>query len=166
MSRVNTTPDDVIDSIVLRLREQLGLSEFNCYDVLDPGYVDLPSGGGWFVTVAPGEGDFDQGLQVGGGENEVSEALAVVVTFYVQIQLDQTNMSREVLRGHGRSLYKIKRQILKAMCGVDLQNAAEDTFLRQLIPVRSASRPAYDITQQLAYMSLTFVAEFDWDLTD
>lgn len=166
MARVDTTPDDVIQSIVLLLREKLGLSEFTCYDVLDPEYVEIPNGGGWFVTVAPGEGDFEPALQVGGGQNEVSEAMAVIVTFYLQIQLDPTNVSKEVLRGHGKSLFKIKRAVLKALCGVDLQDPEENTFLRQLIPVRHSSRPAYDITQQLAHMSLTFTAEFDWDLSD
>ena len=165
MARVNTTPSDVLESFVLQLREQLALPESNCYEVLDPSYVDLPPGGGTFVTVSAGEGDFDGGMQVGGGTNQVCESMHVVVTFYTQIHLDPTNASKETLRGHSQSLFALKRDVLKALCSVDLQDADEDTFLRELIPVRSASRPEYDITQQLAYMSLTFVAEFDWDLT-
>ena len=76
---------------------------------------------------------------------------------------------RNMLMDATRGLLPIKKAILSAMCGQDLEDADGNTFLRQLIYAQGCSAP--DIVQlpgsEATYgrLSIMFGVSWDWDLT-
>ncbi len=169
MTRVDVTQDVVLDRFVERLRSALKLNERQCYEALDSqSPPSIPIGGEYFLTVAPGDGDFIDGEQAVGN---VTEDWAVTVTIYSRVQLDQTDHDKETLSVAGRGLLRLKKDVLKALVGHDLAEEDDDTFLRQTLYAIRATRPELvskgGATQgmALAVMRIDFGVSFDWDLT-
>lgn len=172
MARVDITQSDVLDRIVVRLREQLDLDPRQCFESLDADSPpELPVGGDYFVGVSPGDGQFLTGEQVVGN---VTELWSVVVTAYTRVHLDSANHDTAVLRDTSRGLLELKRKILKALVGEDLTTGDGDTFLRQLLYAtdsrkpqigtwQGGSRPRSDMS--FGWVSVTFGVDFDWDIT-
>jgi len=169
MSRVDVEQVDVFEALVLYLRRALGLNDRQCYETLDPYSPTIPKGGDYWVTVAPGEGQYDVEHQIGGGEDQLTEESVVTVTAYTRIKLDSTDHDENLLRDARRGVFVLKHKILKALVGADIPKGS-DTFLRQLLYARHAHAPqilegSKDNRLRLACISIDFGVDFDWDLT-
>lgn len=164
MSRVDVTQAAVLTAVVARLRTALSLNERQCFEVLNP--IDppskLPPSGDYFLSVAPGAGEFETGEQIAGNCTELWE---IIVTGYTRMKLDDANRDTHVLHDADRGLFRIKRDILKALVGQDLQDAEGETFLRQWTYVRSAAVPQVSRESSIAWWSIRFGISWDWDLT-
>lgn len=162
MARVDVTQETVLKRIVVRLRRQLRLNRSRCYETLEPEAPAIqPVGGGHFVTVAPGDGQFVEGEQA---PPNVTEEWSVLVTVYTRIKLDRLNSDQELLRDASRGLLVLKRKILKALVGHDLTTRAGDTFLRQLLFARHCNRPQHDSERHIGWITIEFGVPFDWEL--
>lgn len=169
MSRVDVEQADVFEAVTLHLRRALGLNDRQCYETLDPYSPKIPKGGDYFVTVAPGEGQYDVEHQIGGGEDQLTENSVVTVTAYTRIKLDSTDHDEKLLRDARRGVFVLKRKILKALVGSD-PTIGGNEFLRQLIYARHAHAPqileaSTDNRLRLACISIDFGVDFDWDLS-
>lgn len=167
--RVRTTQCEVLLAVLRRLRSGLGLDDRNCYPALDPlDAPTFPKGGNFFLAVGFGDGAFDRDAQIGGGDQQCTEAASFLVVIYTRIKTDSANQAGRMLRDAERGALAVKHQVLQALVGEDLVDAEANTFLRQLIPVRSAERPTPLTSQKLRIavlrLALEFHLEFDWDL--
>tara|TARA_Y100000310_G_scaffold6676_1_gene7496 strand:- start:5938 stop:6441 length:504 start_codon:yes stop_codon:yes gene_type:complete len=167
MARVNVQQTDVLERIVLRLRDQLSLNDRQCYETLEPlAPPVIPKGGEWFVSVSPGEGEFVPGEQV---PANITEQWHVIVTAYTRIKLDPTDHDAKLLRDASRGLLTIKRSVLKAIVGHDLTTGSvdspDDTFLRNLLYASRSHKPNYDVEKQIGWIAIEVVVDFDWDLS-
>jgi len=163
MPRVDVTQDAVLNRLVEHLREALGLDKRQVYETLEPTAPPIiPKGGPYFVTVAPGAGQFVTGEQQ---IHNVTEEWSVVVTGYTRIKLDSTDHDEKVLRDAKRGLLEIKRLLLKALVGQDLTTKYSEEFLRNLLYARNVTNPQHDRTKGIGWISIEFGVDFDWDLT-
>jgi len=170
MARIDVDQTTVLEAIIARLQDQLQLSDSHCYETispLEPG--PAPPGGDFFVTVSIGDGVFDEGMQDAGGAEQLNEECEVTVTGYSMCKLDRVGHDHKLMHDELRGLLKVvKLKILKALVGVDLQDEADDEdnyFLRDMIRVRRSTRPDHDPKKGIGWISITFVASWDWDLS-
>jgi len=159
--RVDVTQTDVLELVVKHLREQLELNERTCWETIEPLAVQIPRGGPFFVTVAPGEGQFEPGEQA---PRNITEEWSITVTGYTRPKVDSTDHDEKLLRDAARGLLVVKHKILKALVGEDIQNKNRDEFLRQLLYAQHSSRPQFDKEKGIGWISIDFGVEFDWDL--
>jgi hypothetical protein len=166
MTRIDTTQDIVLTRIVARLQGALGLPEHRCYETLEP-LVDppIPKGGYYFLTVSPGDGRYDEGMQVGGGAEQLMEMASVTVTAYALIALDPGDTATEILHKVNRGMLPIKKAILDALVGHDLTDSGGNYLLRQQIYAIQAWRPRYNKDTKIAMIAVGFGTDFDWDIT-
>lgn len=172
MARIDVDEAAVYQSIVDRLiRGQLGLNQTNCYETAEPVNPGIPPGGEYFVTVSPGESQFDGELFEGGGTLQLTQIASVVVTIFTRIKLDRANHDHELLHDAGRGLYPLTKKLLAAMAAADLTTGlAGDTYLRWLAKPVSASgikvgSSVANNPAKLAWRHITFSIAWDWDLT-
>lgn len=151
------------------MRSQLTLPEQRCYETLDADSpLVVPPSGEFFLTVSPGAGRFIEGEQAIGN---VTEEWIVVVAAFVRIHLDQPGHDLEVLLREGRGMLSVKKSILAALVGHDLLNDDNDSFLRNLLFVASASAPRVLERNResgplsLYQMTMDVGVDFDWELT-
>lgn len=165
-ARIDTTQIDVLNAILLRLRNQLTLDDRTCFAVARP--QDAPNifpGGNYFLTVAFGDGTFNEEEQV---TVNCMEATDFTITAYTRIKTDSTGHDMFLLTDSARGLLSIKKLILKALVGQDLQDDDGFVFLRELIKAIHASSP--DIVNlpssgtQAGTIQLIFRCSFDWKL--
>ncbi len=167
MARVDVRQDVVLERFVARLRDQLGLNARQCYETLDAMSPRItPVGGGYVVTVAPGDGVFVEGEQAPGNS---TEEWTILVTIYSRTNLDDAAHDERLLREPSRGLLNLKRLVLKALVGHDTQTVAvtageEDDFLRQLTFAIHAQRPQFDDEKKVGWMTLEFGIHFDWEI--
>jgi hypothetical protein len=172
MARVDVTQDVVLERILARLRSELGLNERQCYETLDAlAPPAIPKGGEWFVAISPTEGQFIEGEQA---SPNVTEEWGIIATIYTRLALDSTDHDEKLLRDATRGLLVLKKELLAALIGRDLQlesaDDTGDTFVRQLIFARTCHRPMILERQgepraMLGMLSIDFGIHFDWDLT-
>lgn len=167
MARVDITQDVVLERIATRLRSELDLTESQCYETMEPEEPPaVPTGGGYFLTVAPQESQFVEEQQ---HPVQCMEQWAVAVTIYSRVHLDQTGRNQNALRDAARGLLAIKKDVLAALVGHDLATSDGDVFLRQLLYARSCTAPRAmdkaDGALTLAVMTITFGVDYDWDLS-
>jgi hypothetical protein len=131
----------------------------------------IPKGGEWFIAISPTEVQFIEGEQA---PPNVTEEWGIVLTIYTRIALDSTDHGEKLLRDATRGLLVLKREVLRALIGHDLQTESPDdtgdTFVRQLVFARSCSRPWIlekdgEPRHMLGFFSIDFGIHFDWDLT-
>lgn len=158
--RVDTTAEEVLDALLLRLRTFFALSESTCFACAEPRDVSLPPGGQFFVSVSIWNGDFDGALQIGGGYMQCTERLTFGVSIYTRAKLDRANQDPHAIR----RLLQQKRRLLACLCAHDLQTQGGDYVLRQHIPIETSS-PVQVVDKGEAYYLTVYVScEFDWDI--
>lgn len=165
MARVDVDQDQVFAAIIALLRTDLGLEESQCYETLYPESPAVPPGGEFFVTVAPGPSVFDEEMQVGGGAEQCSEDMQVIVTIYTRTHLDQTDHDHQLMHHETVGFSALKKRVLKSLVDADPQIPSGDEFLRQTIKVISADKPEHDRKQGIAWMGIYFRVAWDWDLS-
>ena len=166
-TRVDTTADAALDSVLSHLRVQLDLNQDTCFETLSPLSAPFnPLSGDFFVTVSPGDGRFVEGEQV---EGNVSEDFNVIITGYVRIATDQLENDKQRLHDDTRGLLTVKHKLLKALCGQDIPLTEDTYFLRNPIYVFGCTAPERgvigDTNTLIAWISLSFGLDFDWDIS-
>ena len=165
MARVDITEAEVMEIVIDHLRTTLELNERQCYETVSPLTPPKNPLSEWWLTVSPGEGNFDEAMQSGGGRHQVTEEWQLLVTGYARVRLDSTDHDMQLLREVNRGLLHIKRRILWAMAQVDLHKIdSDDTFQLKYLVVRHAGKPEYDEDRQTGWQTVFFEMSHDWDL--
>lgn len=163
MPVVPTDQIAILNAVVARLISQIsGLTASTCFlsDAPEPAANVT---GSTFLTVAPSGSRFDEEAQIGAGEQELIEYAGVSVTIFTKMQLDRVEHATSLLTEETRGLLAMKKSVLKALVGHNLQVAAGDGLVAYMRAV-NASAPGY--TQSgLGRLSLMFSTEFLWDLS-
>ncbi len=171
MPRSNAQQTEVLKAIVDHYRTTLSLDNARAFLSIESVSARIPRSGDWWLTISPGEGNFDQEMIAAGVVEQCTEDSRFIVSGHLRQFLDPTDEDAELLVGNTESLLNLKRTILKTICGVDLL-VGGNTFSRELISPLSVRAPIlYEpIDQeegglQIAVISVTFGLSFDWDLT-
>lgn len=163
--RIDATQSLVVERVVARLREALDLSEGRCYETLEPLLEpEIPKGGDYFLTVSPGDGHFDEGMQDGGGRAQLMERSSVTVTAYTKIRLDRGDHAAGILQEVNRGVLHLKRKILAVLVGEDLADEEGNLLLRHPLYALQSWRPRYLAKSGIAMIAVGFGTDFDWDL--
>lgn len=166
MPRIQVTQNTVLAAVVARLRTVLSLPDNRCFETTNPlSAVPTTRPAHWFVTVCAGDGIFDEGMQDGGGQEQLMEDAETIVTVYSPIKLDRVDHDHALLQDESRGLLELKRLVLATLVNHDLENDDGDTFLRQLIPAKHATKPEYDPDKGIGWLSIAFRTSFDWELS-
>jgi hypothetical protein len=165
-SRIDIVEVDVLASVLLRVQTELGLNDRQCYPVRDVLYVPvIPPGGDYFVTISVGDGIFNEGEQI---PQQCIENSEFTVSGFTRIKTDSTGHDGYMLTDASRGTLPIKRKILKALVGKDLEDADGTTFLRQLVFAKRASAPEIveigDKGVLCGVVRITFGIKYDWNL--
>lgn len=174
MARVDVSEADALRAVMRKLRTELQLNERQCRFTVYEDTPQIPTGVseyGFFVTVSPGESSFDDGLVTGHPIEQCTEDATVIVTGITRVHLDETDSDEQLLFTSGRGLWNIKRRLINALSGADLQLENGDTFLRALVRPLGVSRPQIGViggedegSLPIAWISVTFAISYDWDL--
>ncbi|MBX3422201.1 MAG: hypothetical protein KF752_11660 [Pirellulaceae bacterium] len=131
--------------------------------------------GGHFVTIAVGAGTVDQSLYSGGGHHTLNEDLQVIVTPFVQMNLDRIPSGEQRLLHQHRGLSAWKKNILSVLLLNDPHNQADPRHWEPAIGQRPLLRTplryircteAADSPHGLGWCGrhLMFSCSFDWQL--
>lgn len=163
MPVVATDQIAVLNAVVARLIAQVsGLNASTCF-ISDSPEPPAASQNNLFVTVAPVGSRFDEEAQVGAGAAELIEYAGVSVTIWSDMKLDRNEQAKYLLTDASRGLLAVKKAILKALVGHNLQVSGGDGLVAYMRAV-NCSPPGY--TQGgLGRMTLMFSTEFLWDLS-
>ena len=169
MSRIDIKQDVVLERVVARLRDQLKMSDRQCYETLDAlSPPIIPKGGQGCVAVSAGASTFVTGEQA---PVNFTEEWSVTVTVYTRMALDAADHAEKWLRAARRGMLVLKRDVLAALVGYDLEDKDGHTFLRTPLYATRAHAPVVversgerDRTL-LGLQSIDFGVDFDWDLT-
>lgn len=162
---IPTTQDVVLDRVVARLIAQVsGLNAANCYQTVEP-YPSADVGHGTFCHVSPGPGQYGQEALAGGGINTPFENASTWVTVFTRVRLDQPNHAERILKDASRGLLTFKRLILKALVGHNLLDANGNPLLIDYIYPTQATQPQLNEQDKVAFVSVAFNTNFEWDLT-
>ena len=171
MARIDTTQSDAILAILEHFRSFHSLDNSQAYLGLFPDAPIIPHGGTDWYMLSPGDGQFDEGLFDGGGEDQCNEQSTLTVTGYCRTHLDPTDRDDALLTDSTTGLLEAKRKILRALAGKDVTLSGGDTFLRELLtPIRASAPTAGKLEGEglgvtLAFTSVDFLCSFDWDLS-
>lgn len=174
MARVDVNQIELFEAVLAHLRTTLSLDERSCYSVVDRHSPGLPHSGDFWVTLSLGsQSEFDDTLIDGGGIEQVTEFVPLIVAGYSRVKLDSTGHDHFLLTDDARGLLAIKKLILRTMTCEDIKcNNDTSTFLRNLpIPASAENpqllRPANDADAAwgIGMVSVTFTCVFDWDLS-
>lgn len=166
-----TTHVEVLLAIVAKIRANVtALSrEPTCF-ISDSPWPGVEVESNLFCTVAPSEGQFDDGLMDGAGNLGVAEDSMVQVTVYSRIEVDQIERFEKGLTDASRGLLVIKQQILTALAGKNLDGGTfrgdSSNLLHEGLRPARASHKTRDPrhADDFASFSLAFRAKFSWDL--
>jgi len=136
----------------------------------------IPAGGGHCVTIAAGDGSFDQSMFNGGGHSTLNEDSTVIITAMVKINIDRIPQADRALLASDRGLIKVwKLNLLKSLLIADSALGARSQawepadgnkpLCRDQIRPLTASAPA-DVPGHDGWIGfhLPFAVSFDWDL--
>ncbi len=171
MPRIDVTQADVLQAILGHYRSTLLLDDARAFLVADPMQVSIPRGGDWWLTIAAGDGVFDQAMMTGGVIEQCTEDSVFTVSGHVRLHLDDTDNDSQLLLHATQGLMPLKHTILKTIASVDLQVGGNE-FARELITPRHATAPMVvapageeDGGLRMGLISVTFGLMFDWDLS-
>lgn len=165
MARVDITQADAVESFVKAIRSSLQVDEKAVWLTTNPlGKQNFPPGHDFFATVHVGDGTWPFADGEGVAE-QAYEDVDMEVTIYSRIALDQPDKATSLLLDADRGLLPAKRKVLKSLLGSDLTTGPDgDTFLRELIKCKGSSRPEYDSTEGVGWLTLKFGLSYDWSL--
>lgn len=171
MARIDITQDKVIEAVVFHLRRDFELSDRQCFMTIDPQNPVVPIGGDYWLTVSPGDGQYDDELMAAMIVEQCVEHSIVSVFAYTRIQLDSTDHEALLLTEATRGLLTLKKRILRSMSGIDLKYDG-DEFVRELLTATYAHAPSRGVIEQndgpgltIGMIGLDFRTVFDWDLS-
>jgi hypothetical protein len=170
MTRIDTTESLVYEGVLALLREGFGLNERTCYLTLEPEDATLiPPSGDFWVSMAPGGGQFFQGEQVA---TNITENTKVRITIYSRMRLDSAGPAEHLMLETTRGLTVLKRKLLAILVNQDMDappqpySSGDVLALRQGIYATSSGRPQMDPKRGIAWWTFEFGVDFDWDITE
>ena len=167
MSYVDSTQDAILALIVHRLRGVLGLGVSQCYETYEPLNPPKFAAAGVYLSVAPGDGTFDQELFAGGGRHQVAEESSIAVTIYSPIRTDHPDRAAQALHDAARGLLPWKKTVLDTLAGHLLLDGSGNQVLRNpLYPLRStAPKRLRREKADVCLLAVIFGVDYDWALS-
>jgi hypothetical protein len=166
MPRVDTDEVTVLGAFVSLILTALPqLNSTTCFQTLLPQAAPIPPSGNYWITVSGSDSVFDEEMQDDGGDSQVMEDEEIIVTIFTRIRLDKVGYDASLLADATRGVKVIKKSILNALVNKDPTDGGGNTFLRDTIKVVRAGRPDHDANKGVAWMSITFRAKWDWNLS-
>ncbi len=160
-SRSDISQTDVMTAIVALLRSELDLNERQCFLAIEAGQPTIPTGGDYWLTVAPGDGIFVDGEQA---EDNCTEETTVTVTAYARMMRDSTDRDTKTLQDATQGLLVLKGKVLEVLVGADpISN--QGTFVRDVIFAKRPERSGVGQNGIAAWMSIDFGVNFDWSFS-
>jgi hypothetical protein len=163
--RIQTTPDVVLASLLVRLQSFFSLDESHCYYTAEAvRYAQIPKGGDLWIEVSDGGGQFDPAQQIGGGAAMCTESALVVVTGYARVLLDAAARMDRRANDPRRGLLPLKGKILQALVDYDLPDPNGNAFLREPLHAVKSWPLDWNRENNCGSIAIAFHVEFDWDL--
>ena len=165
-----TTHAEVLLAVATKIRSNVqSLGTENICFVSDTPEPSVEVNDNLFATVCPSDGQFDNGIIDGAGNVGVTELSPVIVTIFSRIEVDQIEHFQQGFTDVNRGLLTIKRQVLMALSGKNLDGGQYNGFgslllLEALTPSRSRHPLSKQRDDEFASCGLVFDAKFHWDL--
>lgn len=116
-----------------------------------------------FMTICPGDSQFPDDVQTGGGADTVEELAVVLVTLFSARKTDQVGRMPLAVYDPERGLLEIKRRVMRALVG-QYPDRNRFPLLSDCIKIRRSTMPRCDESGLYSLM-LEFGTSFFWDLT-
>lgn len=161
MARDKGNPVTILEGVVTRLIDQLGLTDANCYLSIDPDALPSPSPGQLIFVVSPTSGNFNEALFDGGGQEQTTLEGGIVVKIHSPLQLDKPHQDVKFLGDESRGILRYATRVLKALAGWSPGVVGSEQTRDPLIP---SGMVIGRKKRSLGWLELTFKCSFDWDL--
>lgn len=167
MSYLDSTQDAILTLIAERLRGVLGLGVSQCYETYEPLNPPKFPASGVYLSVAPGDGNFDQDLFAGGGRHQLAEESSIAVTIYSPIKTDHPDRAAQALHETARGLLPWKKSVLDVLAGHLLLDGSGRQVLRNPIyPLRATAPKRLNREKgDVCFLAVIFGVDFDWALS-
>ena len=125
--------------------------------------------GDLFLTVAEAGGQFNDALFAGGGHEQVSENISLVVSIFASSHLDRSDEARAALLAEDKGIIRNhKRDVLRALL-VSWEPETGGNLQSRSMPAPSSSTPPQYIQPEdggkvFIMVALTFAVVYDWNL--
>ena len=154
---------EVIDAILGKLRDDLGLNDRSCFLMLDHHTPPPPVPVDLFLTISPDGGQFDAAMLIGGDDQQATIDTGVIVSIHSNVRLDPGGRDQEVLMNADRGLLIMLTRVLKALTGFN--PVVRDKYcLREYMPPRGFSQPQRLDGEKRSRLDIHFGVSFDWNL--
>jgi hypothetical protein len=139
--RVQVTPEQVVQSLLDKLRTDLMLGERQAWATVDPmvPISAIPPGGDEWVTLAMGD---------------------------MRFALDDLGHDEHFLLDADRGAWRLLRKIIKAIHGVELLDENYDPWCMNLPQCTFASKPDYNQEYLIGWVQARFAIAYDWGFGD
>ena len=160
----------ILRAVVTRLRAQLNsgtrpVNESNCYLCLDPNAKKKTASDLVFV-VGPSSGSFDEAMIEGGGQEQLTADLYLIVTIQSALQLDEAQREEYFLTDAGLGVLGAGTDVLAALAVWDPSTTSgADTLLQVRDPLMPSGFEFSKEGKSKGSMTLTFKCKFDWDVS-
>lgn len=168
-----TTQKQVLETVRSVLIAELNdtrLTEKSVFMTLEPN-PEVSERDDIFITISPGDGQFEQDGLEGAGQDLCIENGSVILAVYTRQQLDKLGEHERILLGENnghkaRSILDIKRRLLQIFTDRMLHDGNEDNpiLVNRMQPVH-ATKPQAIPQLRRADLGLIFTTDFAWDLS-
>lgn len=160
MARLKGDPVAILQAVVDRLIDQLGLTDATCYLSIDPDAVPSPSPGDLIFVVSPTSGNFNEAMFDGGGQEQMTLDGGIVVKIHTPVQLDEPKHDALLVGQESRGVLRHATLTLKALANWSPDKNGNELTRDPLIPSGFAIGRK---SRSLGWVELTFKCSFDWD---
>jgi len=160
----------ILLAVVTRLRAQLDtaerpVNESNCYLSLDPSARKKTASDLVFV-VGPSSGQFDEAMIEGGGVEQLTADIYIIVTIQSALQLDEAQREESFLTDSAMGVLKSATNVLAALATWDPSTTSGgDTLLQVRDPLMPSGFEFSKEGKSKGSMTLTFKCKFDWNVS-
>jgi len=165
-----TTQAEVLLAVAQKIRASVPLltNESVCF-VSDTPEPSVEEQSNLFATVCPADGQYDNGIIDGAGNVGVAEVSPIIVTIFSRIEVDQIEHFQQGFVDATRGLFTIKKQVLTALAGKNLDGGQYNGFgslllMESLTPSRSRHPQSKGRGDEFASCGIVFDAKFTWEL--
>ena len=163
MARQSGKLDEILNAIVIRLRDQISdFNSSNCYLSMDPDAIPQ-SPGEFTCVVAPTSGSFEEAFLDGGGQQQCTSAGGFVAKVHSPVQLDDLGRDVEFLTHDSLGLIELMRLVLKALVAWSPKDDLGNELTRD--PLLPANFAFTRTRRSLGAVEITFHLSHDWDLS-
>lgn len=164
MAYTDTTFATVLTRVVARLQSSLSLTDATCYLTADRRRQPMSPPSVAFYTVAPGPGDFDQGMLDGGGREQLcANPATLYVTIWTKVQRDEPGHATAMLTDATDGLVALMDGVLESLCTHALLDGSGNEILREPLSPLGWEAPE-ELSRDLDCLHIRLSAVFDWNL--